>query len=93
MSSERVAFKYCGGCDSGFDRVEYFKRIHAAAGNAIEWVTLDDPPFDCVLLICGCQTACPERELHVLPCRIFSIIDDCREPGEIVPALLNEGKQ
>jgi hypothetical protein len=54
---------------------------------------LEDAPLDCALLICGCQTACPERELHVLPCRIFSIIDDYREPGEIVLALLNEGNQ
>ncbi len=40
--SKRVALKYCGGCDPGFDRVEYIQRVRAAAGEAIMWVTLDD---------------------------------------------------
>ena len=55
--------KYCGGCDPGFDRVGYFQEIQNAAGDLIEWVTLDDPGFECVLVISGCDTACPEENM------------------------------
>ena len=30
----RVAIKFCGGCNPGFDRVQYFNRIRAAAGDS-----------------------------------------------------------
>ena len=91
MRKKRVALKYCGGCDAGFDRVEYFNQVRAAAGDAIEWVTIDDQRFERVLLICGCHATCPERELRWLPWRIVSIMDDGRDTKEIVTDLLHEG--
>jgi 4-hydroxybutyryl-CoA dehydratase/vinylacetyl-CoA-Delta-isomerase len=91
MKKRRVALKYCGGCDAGFDRVEYFNQVQVAAGDAIEWVTIDDQRVERVLLICGCHASCPERELQWLPWRIVSIMDDGRDAKEIVSDLLNEG--
>jgi hypothetical protein len=60
---KKIALKYCGGCDPGFDRVEYFNTIRTAIGNAIEWVTPDDQGVDIILVISGCDTACPERSI------------------------------
>ncbi len=85
--------KYCGGCDPGFDRVEYFKRIQNAAGDLIEWVTLDDRDTEAVLVLCGCDTACPvEKGVLTARGRIVSIRDNKRNPEEIVQSLLNERK-
>jgi len=85
----RVALKYCGGCNPGFDRVEYFRRIMSAASDSIEWVTLENPGFDALLLIQGCDTACPERSLdltgHGL---ILSLKNDKIDPIEVVKRLL-----
>jgi hypothetical protein len=90
--SKRVALKYCGGCDPAFDRVELFARIRAAA-DSIEWLSLDDQGFDTVLIIAGCARACPEQNPEIAPYRAISIQHDRLSAGEIVQALLNEGKQ
>ncbi|MGA2731700.1 MAG: hypothetical protein ABSG35_03695 [Syntrophobacteraceae bacterium] len=90
---KRIALKYCGGCDPGFDRVEYFKQIQNAAGDLIEWVSLDDRDLETVLVICGCDTACPVENRVLTACRsIVSIRDNKRNPAEIVQSLLSEGK-
>jgi len=90
---KRIALKYCGGCDPGFDRVEYFKKIQNAAGDLVEWVTLDDRDFATVLVISGCATACPVGKMVLTACRrIVSIRDNKRDPAEIVQSLLSEGK-
>lgn len=88
---KRLALKYCGGCDPWFDRVGYFQEIQNAAGDLIEWVTLDDPDFECVLVISGCEVACPAQNM-VLGAgrRIVTICDDKCGPSEIVQNLLNE---
>jgi len=90
---KRIALKYCGGCDPGFDRVEYFKKIQNAAGDLIEWVSLDERDFETVLVISGCATACPVERMVPEACRrIVSIRDNKGDPAEVVQSLLNEGK-
>lgn len=84
----RVALKYCGGCNPGFDRVEYFRKVQRVAGDSIEWVTLEDPGYGVVLLIQGCQTACPERTLGSVGDRgVVSIRSDEWTPEEVVKRL------
>jgi hypothetical protein len=90
---KRIALKYCGGCDPGFDRVEYSKEIQNAAGDLIEWVTLDNRDLETVLVICGCDTACPMENMVLTASRkIVSIRDNKRNAAEIVQSLLSEGK-
>jgi hypothetical protein len=91
---KRIALKYCGGCNAGFDRVEYFKQIQDAAGDLIEWVTLDDRDLETVLVICGCDTSCPvENMVQPARLRIVSIRDNERDPAEIVHSLLSEASR
>ena len=91
---KKVALKYCGGCNPEYDRVEYVRRIKSAAGNSIEWVTLEDSGFEAVLLIQGCQTACPERTLGAAGLEnIISVRDNMIAPEEIVKKLLKERKK
>lgn len=91
--SKRVSLKYCGGCNPGFDRVEYVQQVQAAAGESITWVTLDDEDVNTVLLVSGCDTACPERDGELSPYRIVSITDDHAALEQIVATLLREEKQ
>ena len=89
MRRKRIALKYCGGCNPGFDRVEFFNRIRAAAKDSVEWVTLDDENFDAVLMISGCDTACPEESLDLSAYdRILFIRDDKSDPQEVIESLL-----
>jgi hypothetical protein len=93
VSGKKIALKYCGGCDPEFDRVKYFKQIQNAAGDLLEWVTMDDPDFETVLIISGCDTACPVEKMVLAPYRrIVSVRDNKGDPAEVVQSLLGEGK-
>jgi hypothetical protein len=84
-----VALKYCGGCNPGFDRAAYVGKIKSAAGRNIEWVTLDEEGFDAVLLVSGCDTACPRRSLDLSEYKqSVTIRDDKVSPEDLVKILL-----
>jgi hypothetical protein len=85
--SRRIALKYCGGCDPGFDRVGFFRRLQAAAGEGIEWVTVEDEGFETVLVIAGCDRACPQKSAELATHRMIIVSDERRDPVEIVAAL------
>ena len=59
----KVALKFCGGCNPAYDRVEYWEQIRRKAGDKIDWVTLDYGNYDAVLLISGCDCACPRDDI------------------------------
>ena len=86
--SRRIGLKYCGGCDPGFDRVEFFRRLQATAGECIEWHAVDDQGCDAVLLIAGCARACPQEGAELAAYRMVTVSDDNRAPQAIVAALL-----
>jgi len=85
---KKVAVKFCGGCDPGYDRVDYLERIRAGGENRIEWVTIDNTDFDALLLINGCQRACAERDLKPLSGRVITLKDGKLTPDEIVKILM-----
>ena len=88
-SIKRVALKYCGGCNPGFDRVAYVEKIKSTAGSGIEWVTFDEEGFDAVLLVNGCDTACPRRTVDFSEYKqTLSIRDDKLSPEDLVKILL-----
>ena len=83
----RIALKYCGGCDPGFDRVDFFRRLQAAAGARIEWITVEDEDFDTVLLIAGCERACPRESAELAAYHRITVTNDRHHPLQIVVAL------
>jgi hypothetical protein len=86
---KKVALKYCGGCNPSFDRVAYVEKIRSAAGPEIEWVTLDCEGFDAVLLVAGCDTACPGRTLDFSRFkRTVFVKNDKISPKDLVRILL-----
>jgi len=88
---KKVALKYCGGCDSNFDRVAYAEKIKKELTGSVNWVTIDEPPFDMVLLISGCQVACPEELLRTkITVPLLSISNDSVSPEIIAKKILNE---
>jgi len=85
---KKVAVKFCGGCDPGYDRVDYLERIRAGGENHIEWVAIDNSDFDALLLINGCQRACAEKDLKPVSGQVTSVKDSKSNPDEIVKMLL-----
>ena len=88
---KQIALKYCGGCDSNFDRVAYVEKIKKELNGRVRWVTLDDTPLDMVLLISGCQVSCPEELLRTkIDAPLISISNDVLSPEIIAKKILNE---
>jgi len=86
---KRIGLKYCGGCNPTYDRVEYVHQIRKAAGNRIEWVSLDAGDFSTLVVVCGCDKQCVEMaEYEGTGCRLIRIKDDRRPPSEILSYLL-----
>lgn len=86
---KRIGLKYCGGCNPSYDRVEYVQAIQKAAGDRIEWVSLDEGGFAALLLVSGCDKQCVEMaEYEESGCRIIRIKDPCITPSEILSHLL-----
>lgn len=89
----KAAVKFCGGCNPGYDRTEYWESIRDASDGRIEWVAFEDCDCRAVLLICGCETACPRDDLsrqHVLvsvtdntlsAASVISLLQTCSERG------------
>ncbi|MBI4800295.1 MAG: hypothetical protein HY794_16510 [Desulfarculus sp.] len=83
----RVALKFCGGCDPGYERGEYWQAIARAAGPEIEWARLEDQGCQAVLLICGCDTACVEDDMPP-GLRLVCLRNDRLPPRVVVDILL-----
>lgn len=88
----RVAIKFCGGCDPSFDRMEFFRKIKAVAGDSIEWLEEGEQDgSQTVLMVCGCEKACPEEGLRHLP-RLVSITSNGLSPHCVVAQILEKGQ-
>lgn len=82
----KVAVKFCGGCNPSYDRTDYWERIRAASNGRIEWVRLEDQDCRALLLICGCETACPLKETSAEIC-IRLVTDDTLPPDALVSSI------
>ncbi|MBU1452578.1 MAG: hypothetical protein KKH47_16550 [Proteobacteria bacterium] len=86
----RVAFKFCGGCDPAYERVEYWEAIREAAGERISWQTTGQGGGEVLLLICGCERACPLEDLPAG--RPVVIVKNNRQaPAGVMARLLGQG--
>ncbi len=89
---KRVALTYCGGCDPAYDRVEYARRIQAAAAGRLEWVGPEAGGADCVLIVCGCERACAVADLRLGgDVQLVSVTHGRLPPEEIVTELMRKG--
>jgi len=67
--------KYCGGCNPKYDRAKLVQQIEAAMPQ-IEIIYQTKPIADAALVICGCSTACANKEEAVGTYGVFVIWQD-----------------
>ncbi|SHG68521.1 hypothetical protein SAMN02745221_00744 [Thermosyntropha lipolytica DSM 11003] len=62
----KIRIKYCGGCNSGYDRVKFVKLIAKAykdmKGEDLSLAYFDAEDIAAGLMVCGCSVCCPDRE-------------------------------
>ncbi|WP_326910296.1 hypothetical protein [Sedimentibacter sp. MB31-C6] len=59
----RIGIKYCGGCNSRYDRKKFIDRLLDEIDNISIELADKNNYYDLILVICGCFSACPEHEL------------------------------
>ncbi|MDR1781738.1 MAG: hypothetical protein LBR40_01930 [Bacilli bacterium] len=60
-----VGVKYCGGCQSTYDRVAAYKKIENALDVDIEIVSDNENKiYDLLIVICGCRVRCPDIDKY-----------------------------
>ena len=90
MTPRNIAVKFCGGCDPAYDRVEYLESIKAAAADLLDWVSYDSPDFETLLIINGCEKACPEKELPQKSERpVISLTSNALAPERVIDIVMN----
>lgn len=83
----RVALKFCGGCNPDYDRVAVAESIRARLANRVEFVTTGDGSgVDIVLVLAGCETACPDLDLFAGP-EIITI-SSRRNSDDVIESIL-----
>jgi len=56
----KVAIKYCGGCNPGYDRVALADYIKKSLHGRVDFVSPDNEEIDLVLAVEGCKTCCAD---------------------------------
>ena len=56
----RVALKYCGGCNPGYDRPALAETVRARLAGRVEFVQATEGDADVTLVLAGCETACAD---------------------------------
>lgn len=70
----RIGIKYCGGCNSRYDRAREVKKlIKKFPEHTFVYETQDPGVCDVWIIVCGCMTACATAENLVATKKIFTV--------------------
>ena len=84
----KVAIKYCGGCNPGYDRVALAGYIKNSLHGRVKFVSLDSEDVDIVLAVEGCKTCC--ADLSAFEGKPIHFISQLEDAGKFLQKLLPE---
>ena len=84
----KVAIKYCGGCNPGYDRVALADYIKNSLHGRVEFVSLDSEAIDLVLAVEGCKTCC--ADLSPFEDQQIQFISQLEDAGKFLQKFLNQ---
>ena len=57
----KIGVKYCGGCNSKYDRTAFLEKIKSGCSENIVFKNVNDKSeVDFIIVLCGCKTACAD---------------------------------
>lgn len=66
MSFLRIGIKYCGGCNSSYDRKKLASRLIEALEDGCDFELVSESTiYDLIVIICGCANCCASYEKYV----------------------------
>ena len=58
-----IGVKYCGGCNSKYDRTAFLEKIKSGCSKDIIFKNANDKTeVDFIIVLCGCNTACADYQ-------------------------------
>ena len=84
----KVAIKYCGGCNPGYDRVALADYVQKSLLGRVEFVALDSEVVNIVLAVEGCKTCC--ADLSSFESKQIHFISQLEDAGKFLQELLNQ---
>lgn len=75
---KKIGVKYCGGCNSTYERVEIIQKIRSRLEDQFLFLRHDEPGIDGLVLINGCLRACAGQDFNQKKIPFYSItgVDD-----------------
>ncbi len=84
----KVAIKYCGGCNPGYDRVALADYVQKSLLGRVEFVALDSEVVDIVLAVEGCKTCC--ADLSAFESKQIHFISQLEDAGKFLQKFLSQ---
>jgi len=84
----KVAIKYCGGCNPGYDRVALANYVKKSLHGRVEFVPRDSDAVDLVLAVEGCKTCC--ADLSAFKDTRIHFISQIEDAGKFLHDFLNQ---
>jgi len=84
----KVAIKYCGGCNPGYDRVALADYIKNSLHGRVEFVSLDSEAIDLVLAVEGCKTCC--ADLSPFEDKQIQLISQLEDAGKFLQNIFDQ---
>lgn len=54
-----IGVKYCGGCNSGYDRAAFLEKIKLGCSDNFNFKNVNEnTEFDFIIVLCGCKAVC-----------------------------------
>jgi len=84
----KIAIKFCGGCNPGYDRVALADYVKKSLHGRVEFVSPSSDEIDMVLAVEGCKTCCADLSLFDgKPIHFISQIEDA---GKFLQKILDQ---
>ena len=84
----KVAIKYCGGCNPGYDRVALADFIKNSLHGRVEFVPLESEAIDLILAVEGCKTCC--ADLSSFKGQQIQFISQIKDAGKFLQKFFNQ---
>lgn len=82
-----IGIKYCGGCNSRYDRKEILLKLQKEYDYQFE-IALEDKVYDIVIVLCGCSTACVNHSRFTF--KYEKLFIKCIEDYHVVNEILDK---
>jgi hypothetical protein len=72
----RIGVKYCGGCNSSYERVEMIQQVQSQLKDRFLFLRYDEPDIKVLILMNGCLRSCAAQDLNQTKVPLCSINEE-----------------